>query len=163
MKKQKQNTDEKIYQTDFETEEEREALRKYGDILFCDRPASKNHPPLSWESRAAQFSPFSVLDGYEQEIAEAARYTTNKISISDDQKQNINRKLQWLIHRTSQTTVRIIFFQKDPNKEGGNREVIEGIFQKWDATTQKLILKDKVEINVKDLYDIIILDTQGFE
>jgi hypothetical protein len=163
MKKQKQNTDEKIYQNDFETEEEREALREYGDILFCDRPDSKNHPPLSWESRAAQFSPFSVLDGYEQEIAEAARYTTNKISISDDQKQNINRKLQWLIHRTFQTRVRIIFFQKDPNKEGGNREVIEGIFQKWDATTGKLILKDNVEINVKDLYDIIILDTQGFE
>ena len=29
--------------------------KSYEDILYCKRPVSKNHPPMSRESRAAQW------------------------------------------------------------------------------------------------------------
>ena len=44
----------------------------YQDILNLPRPVSKIHPPMPLEQRAAQFSPFSALDGLDDAIAETA-------------------------------------------------------------------------------------------
>lgn len=44
----------------------------YEDIIFLPRPVSKNHPPMSLQDRAAQFSPFAALTGYGELIKETA-------------------------------------------------------------------------------------------
>ena len=44
---------------------------KYIDMLDMPRPVSLKHPPLSRESRAAQFSPFAALTGYDNLISES--------------------------------------------------------------------------------------------
>ena len=44
---------------------------KYQDMLDMPRPRSLKHPPLSRESRAAQFSPFAALTGYDNLISES--------------------------------------------------------------------------------------------
>ena len=42
----------------------------YDDIIDLPRPVSKLHKPMSMRNRAAQFSPFSALTGYEAVIEE---------------------------------------------------------------------------------------------
>lgn len=48
---------------------------KYDDIINLPHPTSKKHPRMSRQNRAAQFSPFAALTGYDAEIREMARQT----------------------------------------------------------------------------------------
>lgn len=45
----------------------------YADIIHLPHPVSRKHPPMSMESRAAQFVPFAALSGHEDAIKQAAR------------------------------------------------------------------------------------------
>ena len=44
----------------------------YDDIIHLSRPVSSKHPPMPMEKRAAQFSPFAALTGYDDAVVEAA-------------------------------------------------------------------------------------------
>ena len=55
-------------------------MSKYDDIIDLPRPASK-HPKLGDDSRAAQFSPFAALVGYDEQVKETARLTDRRIDI----------------------------------------------------------------------------------
>lgn len=46
---------------------------KYEDIIHLQHPTSANHPQMPIEDRAAQFSPFAALTGYEDAIRETQR------------------------------------------------------------------------------------------
>lgn len=48
-------------------------MNRYSDIINLPHHVSKNHPPMSRQNRAAQFSPFAALTGYEESIESAAR------------------------------------------------------------------------------------------
>ena len=52
-----------------------DAMERYGDLID---PVSKTHPPLSAAQRAAQFSPFAALTGYEEAIRETAEEVSRK-------------------------------------------------------------------------------------
>ena len=45
----------------------------YDDILSRPRPVSTAHPPMPLIDRAAQFSPFAALTGYDSVIRETER------------------------------------------------------------------------------------------
>ncbi|MBU3806106.1 MAG: hypothetical protein H9882_04365 [Candidatus Fournierella pullistercoris] len=45
----------------------------YEDILHLPHHVSKTRKPMSMEDRAAQFSPFAALTGYDGVIKETAR------------------------------------------------------------------------------------------
>ena len=45
----------------------------YEELYLLPHPESKVHPRMDALSRAAQFSPFAALTGYEERIAESAR------------------------------------------------------------------------------------------
>ena len=59
-----------------------EARKKYGDIIDHPHFVSPEHPPMALENRAAQFSPFAALTGYDDLVAEAARYTVKTVNFS---------------------------------------------------------------------------------
>ena len=54
-------------------------MKDYGDILEADRPISIGRAPMTRADRAAQFSPFAALTGYEAAVQETARYTDLQI------------------------------------------------------------------------------------
>ena len=56
----------------------RKTIGDYRDLLDLPHPESKKHPRMSKESRAAQFSPFASLKGYEELIEEGARDAEEK-------------------------------------------------------------------------------------
>ena len=45
----------------------------YEDILYLPHHTSPSRPPMPMSDRAAQFSPFAALTGYEAAVKEAAR------------------------------------------------------------------------------------------
>ncbi len=47
---------------------------EYDDIIDLPRPAS-SRPKMSMEMRAAQFSPFSALSGFDDAVEETSRRT----------------------------------------------------------------------------------------
>ena len=46
---------------------------RYDDIINLPHPTSKRYPRMPLAERAAQFSPFAALTGYDSVIAETAR------------------------------------------------------------------------------------------
>jgi hypothetical protein len=48
-----------------------DAREKYADIIDLPHHVSKKHPQMPRLSRAAQFSPFAALTGFEEQIDEA--------------------------------------------------------------------------------------------
>ena len=52
-----------------------EGADRYADIIELPHPTSSVHPRMSLADRAAQFSPFAALTGYEDTVREAGRLT----------------------------------------------------------------------------------------
>ena len=48
-------------------------MNPYEDMLDLPHPVSRKHPQMPMAERAAQFSPFAALTGYEEIIEETAR------------------------------------------------------------------------------------------
>lgn len=56
---------------------------KYDDIINLPHHVSTNHKPMSLESRAAQFAPFSALTGYEDEISKTAKLAEEQVELKN--------------------------------------------------------------------------------
>ena len=59
----------------------------YADIIHLPHHKAPNRPHTSMYDRAAQFSPFAALTGFEGVIAETGRLTDRKIELSESEKQ----------------------------------------------------------------------------
>ena len=73
---------------------EKTFMKNYENIIDLPHHTSDKHPRMSRENRAAQFSPFAALTGYNAEINETARLTDEKLDLSEDRINDINTKLQ---------------------------------------------------------------------
>ena len=65
----------------------------YADIIHLPHHKAKNRPHMSMYDRAAQFSPFAALTGFEGVIAETGRLTDRKIELSESEKVLLDQKL----------------------------------------------------------------------
>ena len=78
------------------------------------------HRHMSRQARAAQFAPFAALEGYEEAVAEASRYTEDKPELSEEQRQELDQIWQSLCRRgLEHSRLRITYFQEDLRKYGG--------------------------------------------
>lgn len=55
----------------------------YQDIIHLNRPISKKHIPMSMRNRAAQFSPFAALTGYEEAIENTAKLVEEQVKAQE--------------------------------------------------------------------------------
>lgn len=53
---------------------------KYDDIINLPHPVSKKHPRMTAIDRAAQFSPFAALTGYEQALRETQELVEERVA-----------------------------------------------------------------------------------
>lgn len=75
-------------------------------------------------NKAAQFSPFAALTGYDAAILETGRITDEKIKLDDDAFYALNLKLQILVDRLNEKPeVTFIYFKSDERKIGGEYSV----------------------------------------
>ena len=128
---------------------------KYGSIIDLPHYQSSRRPHMSNYDRAAQFSPFAALTGYEASVAKAGRPTVERLELSEDRAQFLNSCLVLLEeHLQEQPEVRITCFQPDERKNGGSYVTISGRVKRIVEQERKLILTDKTEIRLEDIFNI---------
>ena len=133
-------------------------INKYDDIINLPRHISKKHPQMSVEERAAQFAPFAALVGYEDEVEETARITEKRIELNEEEKKNLDMKLQMLNEQIKvqiYPNITIMYFIPDLKKDGGKYIKVSGVIKKVDEFKQLIILDDKTEIPIKDIIKIL--------
>ena len=92
----------------------------YDDIINLPHHVSSTRPQMSMIDRAAQFSPFAALTGYDAAIKETGRLTDEKIELDEEALSNLNMKFQILFERLDeQPDIAITYFKPDETKSGG--------------------------------------------
>ena len=67
-------------------------MGEYDDLIYLPHPVSRKHPPMSAMDRAAQFSPFSALTGYEAVLQEAGRLTDSRAELTEYSRDILDQK-----------------------------------------------------------------------
>ena len=128
---------------------------RYDDIIHLSRPVSKKRSPMSNFDRAAQFSPFAALTGYDAVIAETGRLTDTQIELDEGGKALLDEKLQTIReHLAQQPKVKLTVFCPDSRKSGGAYETITGNVKKIDPVARILVLTGGEVIPVDRIYGI---------
>lgn len=92
----------------------------YEDIVNLPPHISMKYPQATMADRAARFSPFAAITGYEDMVLEAARVTEEKIDLDEGTKAMLNEKLQMIIEFLDERPiVTITYFVPDKKKAGG--------------------------------------------
>ena len=126
---------------------------EYDDIINLSRPISKKHRPMSMLNRAAQFSPFAALVGYDDLVKETGRLTDEKIELNEDKINEINNKLIYL-NENRDVIASFTYFIKDNKKKGGRYEVITSNIKKIDMDNNRIIFMSNEIIKIEDIVDI---------
>ena len=127
----------------------------YDDIINLPHHTSLNHKRMPMENRAAQFAPFSALTGYKEEVIEATRLTEKRIELSNELKETISNKINFLEKNIKQMQEAIYtYFVYDNKKDGGKYITKKGVLKRIDKNNQKLILTDKTIIPIKEIVNI---------
>ena len=127
----------------------------YDDILHLPHHHSEKHPPMAMRERAAQFSSFRALTGYEDAIDETARLTDRRAERSEEERQRLDDILQRLESRLrEEPTVTVTYFRPDPRKEGGAYLQHTGALYAIDRANRRLVFRDKWAVEMEDVYDV---------
>ena len=128
---------------------------RYDDIIHLSRPVSKKHSPMSNFDRAAQFSPFAALTGYDGVIAETGRLTVARIELDEGGKALLDEKLQTIrAHLEECPEVKLTVFCPDSRKSGGAYEEITGHVKKIDPVARILVLTGGETVPIDRIYGI---------
>ncbi len=130
------------------------AREVYGDIIDHEHYVDPDHPQMSRLNRAAQFSPFAALTGYEDLIDEAARQTDEQIELDESSKEEIGRRIDVLMHMKDAPQAEITFFVQDAKKQGGVYETAFGKIIKYEALSRAVRLDTGVTLSIDDVVDI---------
>ena len=128
---------------------------RYDDIITLPHHVSEKHPPMSLRDRAAQFAPFKALTGYEDDVAETARLTDERIELDENRKAVLDARLQQIEDCLDDTpAVSITFFQPDARKSGGVYRTIQSTVKRIDTFDRVVCLSSGERIGIDDIYDI---------
>ena len=129
----------------------------YDDIIALPHPEPRTHPRMSLHDRAAQFSPFAALTGHSAAIAETGRLTDSRITLDESEMARVDAALQRLRELLPQApAVSITYFVPDERKAGGSYQTITGEVKRIDTVNGVLLLTDRREIPIADIFDITI-------
>lgn len=131
---------------------------KYDDIINLPHPTSKKHPRMSRQNRAAQFSPFAALTGYDAAIRETARITEDRRELSEDAAVELNYKISLLQQeQAGMKKIKVIYFRQDTTKDGGAYREEDGDFKRINSNEGILELTNGIQIPLEDIFKIEIV------
>lgn len=134
-------------------------MRSYDDIINLSRPQYHDLPPMSIHDRAAQFSPFAALVGYDAAVEETARLTDSRREMEEDEINELNRQLSELNKRLSERPrIRVTYFIRDRKKEGGRYASKVGNARTIDQAENRIIFTDGESVPVKDMYSVVFIE-----
>ena len=134
-------------------------MRNYDDIINLSRPQYHDLPPMSIHDRAAQFSPFAALVGYDAAVEETARLTDSRREMEEDEINELNRQLSELNKRLSERPrIRVTYFIRDRKKEGGRYASKIGNARTIDQAENRIIFTDGESVSIKDMYSVVFIE-----
>ena len=132
-------------------------MEKYADILHLSPLISGKRAKMTNYDRAAQFSPFAALTGFEAAIAETGRLTDVRIELDEGGKDLLDRQMQSLLEvLPSQPRASILWFCRDLRKAGGSYVTTTGYVKKVDPYYRLLLLTDGQVIPLDEIFRIVL-------
>jgi len=131
------------------------SVEEYSDIINLPRPVSKYRLPMERINRAAQFAPFAALTGYGEAINETGRLVTEKISLSEEEKNIISEKLRFISENLkNQISVTVVYFLPDKRKNGGAYKSFTGVVKRVNPDEDVITFTDLTTLKISDIKSI---------
>ncbi|BCJ94446.1 hypothetical protein acsn021_20150 [Anaerocolumna cellulosilytica] len=135
--------------------------KTYDDIINLPHHVSETRPHMAAIDRAAQFSPFAALTGYDAAIKETARLTDERVKLDEYMKDVLSERLQIIADRMKEyPEIAITYFQPDRKKRGGSYITAINTVKKIDKYERIIVMADGTVIPIDE---IISIDGQIYE
>lgn len=132
-------------------------ISEYEDIIALPHHVSASHPQMSLADRAAQFSPFAALTGYEDAIDESARLTEEQIELDENAREELDEKLRQIREcGEAHPEITVIYFQKDARKDGGAYVTLTGRVKKIDEYARMISFMDGTVVRIENILQCTI-------
>ena len=132
-----------------------ERTHQYDDILHLPHHVSETRPHMALIDRAAQFSPFAALTGYDDAIDETARRTDAKRELTEERQKYIGAQLRALQDfQRSEPEIEVTWFVPDAKKAGGAYRTVRDSVRRVDPIAGVLELQGGAMIPFDDIFSI---------
>lgn len=130
-------------------------IHRFDHIINMPHHVSKVRQPMSAWSRAAQFSPFAALTGYDDAVKETARLTAERVELDEETKEKLSRKLNMIQEKLSEhPEVEFTYFVPDQKKTGGEYTTHTAQVKKIDLFQRIITTMDGTKIPIDEIVDI---------
>ena len=136
----------------------------YADIIHLPHWQSPTRTPMSAYERAAQFSSFNALEGYEDMVGEEARVVDTQEELTETEMEILNQKINLIadvIEDGHHPILTFTYFLNDSMKQGGSYVTMTERVRKIDAVGKKIQLfktvgasKSYMELDMDKIRDI---------
>ena len=127
----------------------------YNDIINLPHHVSATRPQMPMMDRAAQFSPFAALTGYDAAIKETGRLTDEKIELDEEALNTLNMKFQILVDSLDdEPEVTFTYFKPDERKTGGAYIEVSGVVKKVDDFERLILMKNGLKLPMDDILSV---------
>lgn len=140
------------------------AKNVYADIIHLPHWQSPDRTPMTAYERAAQFSPFAALTGYDEMIGEEAREVGDMVELSESEMELLNTKLNLIadvLEEGHHPLLKFTYFISDKLKDGGSYVNMTERVRKIDVVGRKIQLyrtvglsKSYMELDMDKIGDI---------
>lgn len=128
---------------------------KYDSIINLPHHTSTKHPRMSMLNRAAQFSPFAALTGYDAAVKETARLTDQRVELDEYQKAALDERLQIIQeHLKERPEITLTYFRPDERKSGGAYLTISGAVKKIDVYEKIIVMMDGTRVPIEEVFEL---------
>lgn len=114
----------------------------YADIIHLPHHKAANRPHMSMYDRAAQFSLFAALSGFDGIIAETGRMTDRRIELSESERSLLDQKLTLIddvIQDGYHPEIAVEYFVADQRKDGGEYREYTGKVRQIDTVARTIV------------------------
>ena len=124
----------------------------YEDIIHLPHHVSATRPQMSMSDRAAQFSPFAALTGYDEAIKETGRLTDDRIELDENTRTALDIK-QAILAKNINThpEISITYFLPDATKAGGEYVTVTGSLKRIDEYERLMIFMDGRKVPMDEI------------
>ena len=135
--------------------EDNKDKHQYDDIINLQHYVSSYREHMSVLDRAAQFSPFAAVTGFDGAIKETARLTDHRIELDEVEKAILDEKLRIVQEQLSrQQEIELVFFRPDELKAGGGYISMSGTVKKIEGYEHVVVMQDGTRIPIEEIVDI---------
>ena len=144
--------------------DEPDARLVYSDVFNMPHWRSPKRKPMSAYERAAQFSSFNALEGYEDMVGEEARVVGTQEALSEPEMEILNQKVNLIadvLEDGYNPILTFTYFLPDHAKQGGSYVNLTERVRKIDAVNRRIVLfktvgasKSYMELEMDRIKDI---------